>query len=191
MKSKLKRESHRLLGIYLLKSLRGLPTQRYEKAFLFGCIQPDINIFTYLKGSMRVRLLKGHNFRNSERCVNRTIEKLQNSGSWKMKDYYRLGKLIHYISDAFTYPHNESYDESIREHRIYEGKLNCHFKNNINIPQYVTIESMGSSVIETVRMIHRQYSDAVKDISTDMAFIVNAAEIVFNSLVSEASASAA
>ncbi len=184
----MKRESHKLLGMYLLENLQGLPAQRHKKAFLFGCIQPDMNVFTYLKGSMRVQMLRGHNFKNSEICVCRTIQKLQKDGQWNIKDYYRLGKLIHYISDAFTYPHNDFYEDSILEHRVYEGELNTHFKNNIKSPKKAPLSSTGNSVMDSVRLIHKQYSEALNDIQTDMEFIIRTAEIVFNGLISETAA---
>ena len=184
----MKRESHKLLGMYLLENQQGLSAQRYEKAFLFGCIQPDMNVFTYLKGSMRVQMLRGHNFKNSEICVSRTIQKLQKDGTWTMKDYYRLGKLIHYISDAFTYPHNDFYEESIIEHRVYEGKLNSYFKDNIKCPKKEPLNNTGNSIMDAVRLIHKQYTDAMKDVYTDMDFIIHTAEIVFNRLITEAAA---
>lgn len=181
----MKRESHILLGTYLLENMQASTAQRYEKAFLFGCIEPDINVFTYFKGSMRVKLLRGHNFKNSERCVSRTIEKIPAEGCRNMKDYYRLGKLIHYVSDAFTYPHNDFCEDGIRQHRRYEGELNCHFKSSLGSVQSEQFAGGGETVLDTIRLLHRRYSGEMRDVDTDTTFIISTAEFVFNGLISK------
>jgi hypothetical protein len=158
--TELKTESHVLLVRYIIDSLKGFRAHSYEKAFLFGCIEPDYNILTYLKGSVKIQLLRGHNFKNSEKCMLRIIERLQLRKLWGMQEYYRFGKLIHYISDAFTYPHNETYSKSIREHRNYEKMLNCYFKNYITIPKSMPIESFGKSVVDAINLIHQEYLEA-------------------------------
>jgi len=184
----LKKESHKLLGQRLMEGLGSLPAPRCKRAFLFGCIQPDYNIFTYLKGSWRAQWLKGHNYKNSERCMNRTIYKLQSSSSWGMKEYYRLGKLIHYVSDAFTYPHNDYFGENLKEHRCYEGTLNSHFKEYIDKPLSIQIGDIGDTIVDSISLIHRQYSDTFNSILTDAAYIITAADIVFNTLIQKSSA---
>ena len=60
----MKRESHKILGHYLMQQLQVAPAYRHRKAFLFGCTEPDSNPFTYLKGSRTIQWLRGHNYRN-------------------------------------------------------------------------------------------------------------------------------
>lgn len=44
-------KSHRCLGNYLVQRYMGDAPQSHIKAFLLGCIEPDRNPATYLKGS--------------------------------------------------------------------------------------------------------------------------------------------
>lgn len=123
----MKMKSHVLLAQYLLSSIPNCHSVIYQKAFVFGCIEPDLNIFSYLKGSVTCQKLRGHNYDNSYVYTLRTFKKLQGREKWGLRDYYRFGKLIHYLADAFTYPHNESFTGTLWEHRIYETHLHPHF----------------------------------------------------------------
>ena len=98
----MQKRSHKLLASMLLECEHGFCAKRYEWAFLFGSIQPDCNPFTYLKGSRRAYKLRGHNFSNSQLYINRQIQQLQERVRWNTWQYYTLGKLTHYLADAFT-----------------------------------------------------------------------------------------
>ena len=96
------KRSHKLLASMLLESEHGFRAKRYELAFLFGSFQPDCNPLTYLKGSRRARKLRGHNFTNSRLYIESHIKLLQARTRWNIWQYYTLGKLTHYLADAFT-----------------------------------------------------------------------------------------
>lgn len=177
-----------LLGRYLIENLQGLSALRYEKAFLFGCIEPDYNYLTYLKGTLKKQLFKGHNFQNSEKCIIQMIEKLRDSDCWRMQEYYCLGKLMHYISDAFTYPHNETYSESIKNHNRYEENLHIYMKNCLIAPNSILQEGGGSSVMDLIHTAHQQYVHAASGFYTDMQFILETTSQVLSLLVPQAEA---
>ena len=61
----MQKRSHTLLAQKLMKLDQGFGMKRYELAFLFGSFQPDVNPFSYLKGSLHYNKLKGHNYANS------------------------------------------------------------------------------------------------------------------------------
>ena len=105
----MQKRSHRLLASALLSSQQGFHAKRFELAFLFGSFQPDCNPLTYLKGSWRGQKLRGHNFSNSQLYIYTRIHRLQRRTHWTMWQYYTLGKLTHYLADAFTYPHNDHF----------------------------------------------------------------------------------
>ena len=46
-------KSHKTLGKYLADKYMTAVPKRYIQAFLLGCIEPDRNPATYLKGSVR------------------------------------------------------------------------------------------------------------------------------------------
>ena len=179
----MKKKSHRLLGRYLTDNLQGFPSQRYEKAFLLGCVEPDYNIFTYFKGSTKGRIFEGHNYSNAQRHILRTVEKLQKRDHWLLLEYYSLGKLIHYIADAFTSPHNETY--SVTDHAIYEIKLHNYLEKGILASYGLAHENICGSVAEYILMTHKQYCSASKSPTTDVQYIIDAARVVFNLLMPE------
>lgn len=181
----MKTESHRLLGKYLIGTVHGIYEPKYEKAFLWGCVEPDFNFLTYLKGSGKIRLFRGHNFRNSATCVRHMLDTLQKNKDWGMREYYCFGKLIHYLSDAFTYPHNENFSGSIREHRRYEMELHKRFQRYIILKQCVPNEGQDRSACEVIGLLHRQYLDAEPGETTDVRYIVLTAAIVFRMLMPE------
>lgn len=119
----MQKRSHRLLASALLESCSGFSARRYEAAFLFGSFQPDCNPLSYLKGSRTARFLRGHNYDNSRAYLFSHIARLQARQNWTVWHYYTLGKLTHYLADAFTFPHNSTYHDSLRAHRRYEAQL--------------------------------------------------------------------
>ncbi len=176
----MKKKSHILLGRYL-NDMQAFVKPLYEKAFLFGCVEPDYNYFTYIKGALTEGALRGHNFKKAQQNLLRTIEKLEKEKHLTILRYYRLGKLIHYIADAFTSPHNESY--SAAGHRTYEIRLHSELVKDIADSFEMSQTILGGSVMEYLISIHEQYRSAWKSTYTDVQFILEATGVVFNQLV--------
>ena len=113
----MQKRSHKLLASALLQSQQGFAARRFELAFLFGSFQPDCNPLTYLKGSLHGRRFQGHCYPNSRTYVESRIRRLQQRRErWTVWQYYTLGKLTHYLADAFTYPHNDIFPDSHLDH---------------------------------------------------------------------------
>ncbi|MGI5970363.1 MAG: zinc dependent phospholipase C family protein [Oscillospiraceae bacterium] len=184
----LKTKSHELLGKFLIDGLFVLPAPKHEKAFKMGCVGPDYNYLTYIKCSRKLQLFRGHNSINTKSFIRRTIGRLQKSRRWGMLHYYRLGKLIHYVSDSFTYAHNERFGNKISEHRQYELKLQAFFSDYILKQQSMLLRLGEQNLEETISLIHKQYLKTKAGILTDARYIFVAAGLVFNQLIPEARA---
>ena len=166
-------KSHVTLGHYLIEQyLPDLPS-RFRRAFLLGCIEPDRNPATYLKGSLRCQWLRGHNYRNARRFMKRISLRLEQKGSWNCLDYYSLGKLIHYTADAFTYAHNETFPEKLSDHRIYEAQLQDHFLSYLREKPQVDVH-LARTIMEGIEGYHRDYSSETADIHRDSRFALQA-----------------
>lgn len=169
----MQKRSHKLLASTLLSAQDGFSARRFELAFLFGSFQPDCNPLTYLKGSRRARKLRGHNYSNSQPYIASRIAKLQKRQRWTMWQYYTLGKLTHYLADAFTYPHNENYTESLIVHRQYEDDLRSY------LAQYLRFRSLRSQqrradLADAIEELHRQYMTAQSSMQRDVQYILQA-----------------
>ena len=76
----MKKKDHLLLGRFLLAKKEAPSGSIKRRLFLFGCVEPDINPFTYMRGSVRHQFLQGHNEENARAHFQKVLEKLNRSG---------------------------------------------------------------------------------------------------------------
>lgn len=169
----MRRKSHQHLGKYLVQHYMPHVPRHNTTAFLIGCVEPDSNPFTYLKGSLRCQWLRGHNYRNARRYMRHLSWRLEKKQTLRLLDYYNLGKLIHYTADAFTYAHNDTFTAKLGDHRTYEAHLQDHFLSYLARYPHVDIR-FAKSIIETVSSYHREYMTLPADIQTDCHFALAA-----------------
>ena len=163
-------KSHLSLGHYIIDHYMDELPQRYRKAFLVGCIEPDRNPMTYFKGSLRAQWMRGHNYKNADHFMVKLSNRLENKEKkFNLFDYYSMGKLIHYTTDAFTYAHNDLFPTDLDQHRTYEVDLQNHFLDFMSHGPKVELRPL-SSVMETIRMNHHDYIRRPCSIHTDTAF---------------------
>lgn len=173
----MQKRSHKLLASTLLQSEQGFGARRFELAFLFGSFQPDCNPLTYLKGSLRAYKFRGHNYSNSQRYIDAHIVRLQRRARWTMWQYYTLGKLTHYLADAFTYPHNEDYAESLIAHRQYEDDLRTYLADYLQ-NRTLRRQQAQDDVAAAIDELHQRYMDSVADMRRDTQYILEATALL-------------
>lgn len=166
-------KSHRCLGEYLAQHYMTDVPRRYVHAFQIGCVEPDRNPATYLKGSLRCQWLRGHNYRNARRFMRRISWRLEKKNNLQLLDYYSLGKLIHYTTDAFTYAHNDTFGTNLMDHREYEVNLQNHFLSYLAEDPQVDIK-FAKSIMEAICSYHREYIELPVDVRTDCHFALTA-----------------
>ena len=169
----MKQESHRRLGRYLMGQLPQQPKRRHSTAFFIGCVEPDRNPITYLKGSLRFQWLRGHNYRNARRFMRRISQRLEGKTSLNLFDFYTLGKLIHYTTDAFTSAHNDTFPTNLMDHRVYEVKLQEHFLRYLEEDPQVN-PRFARTIMDAVYSYHKEYERHEADIHTDARFALTA-----------------
>ena len=76
----MKKKDHLLLGRFLLAQKAAPSGSMARRLFLFGCVEPDINPFTYMRGSVRHQFLQGHNAENARKHFQNLLERLSRSG---------------------------------------------------------------------------------------------------------------
>lgn len=166
-------KSHISLGEYLLDRYIPDISKSHRQAFLLGCIEPDRNPITYLKGSLRCQWLRGHNYRNARRFMRRISIRLEQKEALNLFDYYTLGKLIHYTADAFTYAHNETFPKKLSDHREYEVRLQDYFLGYLKEKPEVDIH-LAETIMEGIGSYHREYIREETDIHRDSRFALQA-----------------
>ena len=175
----MQKRSHRLLASFLLARSRGFSLRRYELAFLLGSFQPDCNPLTYIKGFQEGRMFRGHNFPNSREYVFSRISRLQSRRRWNLWQYYTLGKLTHYLADAFTYPHNPHYPESLLEHRHYEDALRLELAEELRqralLPGYRV-----NDLRQALEQLHQRYMAGQAGPQEDISYIIEATGLMMD-----------
>lgn len=166
-------KSHQSLGLRLTREFPENTKKTHIRAFLLGCIEPDRNPLTYLKGSLRSQWLRGHNYENARHYMHRISARLEQKQNWNLLDWYTLGKLIHYTADAFTYAHNNTCPADLEVHREYEVRLQNYFLEFLQGDPQVDAVS-AKTIMETISNYHREYMDLPVDIRTDSRFALNA-----------------
>lgn len=169
----MRQKSHLYLGHYLLDRYMQNTSHSKQRAFLLGCIQPDRNPFTYLKGSIRYQWLRGHNFPNTKSLIRRISRRLEKKNTLTVVDYYTLGKLIHYTADAFTRAHNRGFSTNLAVHRQYEEYLQIRFLQYLREDPHVNI-GRYASIMDAIYGHRYLYCRAAADISTDVSFVLAA-----------------
>lgn len=171
-------KDHKMLAEFLIHGMKYYIPPFYIKAFLLGSVEPDINKFTYLHGLIRGEKFHGHNYENIMPVMKKlfySIEKKQNLG---IREYYHLGKLMHYIADAFTFPHNRMFKGNLRDHWEYEEEL--HQKFNCLLPKRKIERKFTTSCdFRCIEILHEEYLQNACTYEDDCKYILNATEMIF------------
>ena len=180
--SNMKAKCHRTLGDYLVRNYMHNHSRFHIRAFLIGCTEPDKNPMTYFKGSFRCQLLRGHDWESAQRYMQRIASRLEQRTKFRLMDYYTLGKLIHYIADAFTFAHNNSFCFNLRTHRDYERMLQEYFLSCFQdlLPETVTF---SGSIMDLIRHHHDHYCQLESGVHNDSQFSIRVACAVIEQLL--------
>ena len=126
-----------------------------KAAFLYGSVEPDIILVSYLSGSMHGKSFHGHDYRNMSKRIQSVLARMQEGKGHGLVHSYRLGKLIHYIADSFTFPHNEMFHGSLRSHMLYEGEL---------LHPSLTLRGWSFRALSLLRAFHRMLPYLIRGI---------------------------
>ncbi len=169
----MRKKSHISLAKYMVESLNDEGLRKHKLAFYLGSILPDIKpSFIYkrheIKGTFPA--IRKHIARLSE--GKRVIEK---NGR---KYYMDLGQISHYLADYFTFPHNETYEGSLKEHCSYEEKLKHDLRSYIHSKATVRILNeepnfcSAEALCDFIQMAHDDYIGRKHDVEDDIRHIV-------------------
>lgn len=178
----MRKKSHISLAKHIV-NISGIQNfDKHKKAFYIGSILPDC------KPSF---LTKRHEINATFDVVTKGIEYLTH-GYHSMDElstmyFTRLGEVIHYVADYFTFPHNKEYPGSMREHCIYEGQLKhrlrayikhisekdlTKWKTNLRIRDMEQFQSV-SDICEFIKREHNSYiRQGIHSVDQDCKYIV-------------------
>ena len=162
----MKTETHFKLAIRLCDRYFPTASVAQKAAFVDGNIMPDINPFSYLRG-FTVRPFFGHDWQNAQKFILSSAQKLTAG----RLGFYSLGVFVHYLCDAFTYPHNLGFHGSLSEHTIYEKRLHtCVLQGSNRFDSKILNCSLPDFLVGS----HKSYEQAEPSAMTDARFILSA-----------------
>ncbi len=183
----MKQKDHKALAYFLLDGVRDRHLWKrswHRRFFLVGCVIPDYIPFTYLRGFRKSRAMRGHNQPYSGEHIRKSMEKLQLGGVNRFRDCFRLGTLMHYLADSFTFPHTVGFEGSMRDHRQYERELHTlfsqylarlDFKHSLALP-------METALSDFLCRSRAEYEKREQGCEGDCRQIVSACAGVFHAL---------
>lgn len=157
-------KDHLLLGDFLLKRHHAKLSRLCRTAFLLGCIEPDINLATYARGSLKYQFMRGHNAENASRHLTRLTRKLQRSRVQTPIQWFRFGAALRYLADSFTYVHNSAFTGNLKAHRHYEQMLHPVFAEYLDTG-YAMLVFANSAC-------HKRYLSEPQSCQTDCRYIL-------------------
>lgn len=137
----MRKQGHLLVTNHIMMEQKG-----WEKAcILLGCVLPDFWIPS---------LMKGHKRDKNWDKIKEQMEKLERKGSWNMRSCIKLGIILHYVEDYFTYAHSRAYEGGLYAHCMYEKKQYQEFKEHLSVEK---------QVIEQVGAFYKYYVNSIAD----------------------------
>lgn len=164
-------KDHLYIGKYAVDN--SIPIKfSHRTAFIAGCVEPDINPVSYIKGSLSKKTLGGHNYDNSRKYMARTIQSLSCKATWNTLDYFYFGRVIHYVIDSFTYPHNNVFKGSIRNHSRFEAELHQVVTSYIGSENKYPLYNLSiTDFTAFITSFHSRYIRSCGSLETDCYYI--------------------
>ena len=114
----MRKKSHISLSGYLVREMKLEELALHKKAFYLGAVLPDLNP-NMVRNPHEISVA----FEKLGEDVRSAVEKGR-KGNYNARVLWRkIGMIIHYIADFFTFPHNSSYDGNLKDHCLYERDL--------------------------------------------------------------------
>lgn len=112
----MRKKSHVALALYLAEKLQLKELNRHKKAFAFGSILPDLN-----PGFVA----EPHEFDTTWHKIKAQILEIEaaaDCGIYRERMLWmRIGIVLHYLADYFTFPHNTCFQGNLKDHCVHES----------------------------------------------------------------------
>lgn len=180
----LRKKSHISLAKYIVEDMEVPVMTTHRKAFYLGSILPDC------KPSF---ITQRHEFFGTFDMVQERIRSLSLDSDLMIQNarafMRRLGEIVHYIADYFTFPHNVTYEGGFKEHCAYEKELKFKlveyvrsgeaFRERIDVQYFDTPQA----ICRFVRRAHDEYLQMQHVVAEDCEYIVRVCHQVVQAIL--------
>lgn len=169
----MKKKDHLMLASFILDLFDSSVLTFHSAAFTAGCIEPDLNVFSYLRGSRKEKKFHGHNAGNCRTHLEKLLGKIEGRGLTSGYDCFLLGIAVHYIADSFTAVHNtDILDVDVKTHLEYENRLHEELIRALSKPFIFEQDMLNTSLKDYVNDNHHSYSASAPSTKNDCSYIV-------------------
>ncbi|MFV0464669.1 MAG: zinc dependent phospholipase C family protein [Lachnospiraceae bacterium] len=169
----MRKKSHISLACYIVSNTDNIELKKHRFAFIFGSVLPDVKpSFLYRRHEINGTF---HDVKNA--IVSLSDEKHSKQSSFRF--FRDLGQVTHYLADYFTFPHNECYTGSLKDHCDYEEHLKKDLKKYLkegladfhcaNLLDLTSPEDIEAFILRK----HEEYLEWADDVKTDIYNIVS------------------
>ncbi|GHU44725.1 hypothetical protein FACS1894111_12430 [Clostridia bacterium] len=178
----MRKKSHISLARHLVSGISEQDLHKHRKAFYLGNILPDCKpSFITTKHE-----IEGTFGQLADR-IKRLIEGADYSN---LRVFYRdFGQVVHYIADYFTFPHNEHYEGSLKDHCMYEKHLKKSIKQycGSSVPvmtgEGVDALATAEAICAFIREAHSLYLRVKTNVEADVRWIVTLCQKVVEAII--------
>ncbi len=182
----MRKKSHISLARYIVDTLGDENLKKHKFSFYLGSILPDIKpSFIYKRHEMEAT------YPDISRHIKRLSEgqKLIEQEKAGIKYYMDLGQISHYLADYFTFPHNKTYQGSLKDHCSYEQKLKEDLREYLlsrnadklvnALPEFDSAESL----CEYIKRSHDEYLAKKHNVESDIFHIIKINQMAMNAML--------
>lgn len=174
----MRKKSHISLARYMVENLGDEELRKHRWSFYMGSILPDIKpSFLYERHEI------SGTFPALRRRIGHLPDRTAEAGEKNRRYFLDLGQISHYLADYFTFPHNEVYQGSLKEHCSYEEQLKRSLRSYLKsgeakrhhsqVEQHDRVEADDmNAVCSFILKAHQDYIDKKHGVEDDIRHIV-------------------
>ena len=180
----MRKKSHIALAVGLVHGLDLKERMRHKLSFYIGSIGPDL-----APGFFARRHCIDETFDLMTYHMVKFLNNYQPKRDLSIRSSFRLGIVMHYIADYFTFPHNTHFTGTISEHCSYEETLKKDMYTYIGavlkdeplaeLPVFSDIEH----VIDHFNSVHDRYMTLPGKTATDCEYSYHTCAVFMASLI--------
>ncbi len=165
----MRKKSHISLSRGILSGLGTETEIKHRYTFYIGSIVPDC---------MPSFLVKRHNVeqtfdifvKNMEKFTTKFKVRGKNMDKLSFRSTLRMGIIMHYLADYFTFPHNAHYEGGFKEHCKYEGQQLKDMRKFVEKIRKAELKMELPPVMDNIKQIvdfvKTKHAEYVEDINT-------------------------
>lgn len=183
----MRKKSHISLARYLVRELNLNGLVKHRKAFCLGSILPDLT---------PKMVTSPHEYETSYGEMQEFVEGIFTEGidnEWQGRVLWRrIGVVLHYLADYFTFPHNTSFDGNLKDHCMYESEMKYYMRDFVWTPEaqriFAVARRQAQAIVSLeelfayIEAAHRSYMQKTHTPEADCREILRHCSVAFVAL---------